>query len=156
MTPVSTERGGQRENLTVFLESLFMAFYKMVLHFKAVNAIFKKIIGGFYEFSLWLQGGRKRVINRSFLVRLLPKSNQLQFFIWEMNFPKYSPLLWTLLAEPRWRGGVLWKLVFDHVTLIKVRGQVWPCGKIFPRLRYMWAKNEKKRSNNKGDIQGHP
>ena len=46
------------------------------------------------------------------------------------------------------------KLVFGHVTLIKVRGQVGPCGKIFPCLRYMWAKNEKKSLNNEGAIQG--
>ena len=41
MTPVSTERGGQRENLTVFLESLYLISYKMVPQFKAVNAIIK-------------------------------------------------------------------------------------------------------------------
>jgi len=41
MTPVSTERGGQGENLTGFLESQYKVSYKMVIHFKAVNAIIK-------------------------------------------------------------------------------------------------------------------
>ena len=46
------------------------------------------------------------------------------------------------------------KLVFGHVTLVKVIGQVSPCGKNFPCLRYMWAKDEKKRLYNEGAIQG--
>ena len=44
------------------------------------------------------------------------------------------------------------KIVFDHVTFIKVKGQIYACRKIFPRLRT--AKYGLKPSNNKGDIQG--
>ena len=51
---------------------------------------------------------------------------------------------------------VLKKIVFDHVTFIKVKGQIQACRKIFPRLRYITAKYGLKPSNNKGDIQGRP
>ena len=47
-------------------------------------------------------------------------------------------------------GGVIQKIVFDHVTFIKVKGQ------IFPRLRYITGKYGLKPSNNKGDIEGRP
>ena len=53
-------------------------------------------------------------------------------------------------------GGVLKKIVFDHVTFIKVKGQIEACRKIFPRLRYISAKCGLNPSNNKGDIQGRP
>ena len=53
-------------------------------------------------------------------------------------------------------GGYFKKIVFDHVTFIKVKGQIYANRKIFPRLRYITAEYGLKSSNNKGDIQGRP
>ena len=53
-------------------------------------------------------------------------------------------------------GGVLQKIVFDHVTFIKVKGEISACRKIFPGLRYITGNYGLKPCNNKGDIQGRP
>ena len=63
-----------------------MVSYYLPVHFMALNAILKKIIGGggggglkFKAFRL--EGVRKSLINETFFKGLLPKSNQLAFSI---------------------------------------------------------------------------
>ena len=66
-----------------------MVSYYLPIHFMAVNAILKKIMGGgggggggggSHEFSaFWMIGVRKSLINQPFFIGSLPKSNQLVF-----------------------------------------------------------------------------
>ena len=73
-------------NLTCFLDSRHMVSYYLPIHFMALNATLKKIIGGGgghmnFKLSSWLVPARKSLINQSLFIRSLPKSNQLAFLI---------------------------------------------------------------------------
>ena len=59
-----------------------MVSYYLPVHFIALNAILKKIIGDWPKFKAFrLEGVRKSLINETFFKGLLPKSNQLAFSI---------------------------------------------------------------------------
>ena len=65
-----------------------MVSYYLPVHFIALNAILKKIIGRGGGGGSWpklkafrLEGVRKSLINETFFKGLLPKSNQLAFSI---------------------------------------------------------------------------
>ena len=48
--PSLTPTGGRRGNLTWFLDSPYIVSYYLPIHFMALKAILKKIIGGLHEF----------------------------------------------------------------------------------------------------------
>ena len=82
MTPVWPIREGRGVKLTGYLDSPHMVSYYLPVHFIALNAILKKIMGGWPKFKAFrLEGLRKSLINETFFKGLLPKSNQLAFSI---------------------------------------------------------------------------
>ena len=108
MTPVwPLKGGGSGGNLTCFLHYPHMVSYYLPMQFIALNAILKKIIGGFTWSLSFLAGTCEKITHKSVNFHgSLPKSNQLAFLIAWTCVYNYKPLRSVDFAERQWWAGV--------------------------------------------------